>query len=109
MSNLNFSMILADEASAAWNARTYNAATSLKKRSKDGATMTPHSGKNEFKLSQSFGKKRRPVKDIEMNTEGWEKNSGIYWKSSRPQSRNSQGSIKGEAEHQELHPAQNDQ
>ena len=68
MSNLNSSMILADEASAACNARTYNAATSSKKRSKDGATMTPHSGKNESKLTPSVGKKRRP--HIEMKTEG---------------------------------------
>ena len=70
MSNLNTSMILADEASAACNAKTYNAATSSKKRSKDGATMTPHSGKNESKLTPSVGKKRRP--HIEMNTEGFD-------------------------------------
>ena len=55
-------MIPAGQASAASNAKSYNS-------TKDGATMTPHSGKNVSNVSQSVGKKRRHLEDIETNIE----------------------------------------
>ena len=65
-SNLNISMIPASQISAASNAKSYNSTTSGQKRSKDGATMTPHSGKYASKVSQSFGKKRCPLMNREV-------------------------------------------
>ena len=47
-----------------------NSITSEKKSSKDGANITPHSGTNVSKVIQSSGKKRFPLTDIEMNTDG---------------------------------------